>query len=242
MFSKELIESICKSYPKKAKDIGESVGLLNMVIDELLSDINEDVTKALEGREHKKATNCIEMHSQICGIYDENLNLIESLETEEKEVDVIEQTDEEEKRVIPDYNKYVVDHTVPHTLYEDFEFKRPISFKLKDSEIKVSTWIEVFQSTSELLCKIDSQIFKSFVDDKNMNGRKKSYFSLTEKNIRKARKLECADIYIESNLSANSIKQIVIKMLRKYNIKVTEYIVYFRADYTELNKNNGGLK
>ena len=242
MFSKELIESICKSYPKKAKDIGESVGLLNMVIDELLGDINEDVTKALEGRDHKKATNCIEMHSQICEIYDENLNLIESLETEEKEVDVIEQTDEEEKRVISDYNKYVVDHTVPHTLYENFEFKRPISFKLKDSEIKVSTWIEVFLKTSEVLCKIDSPIFKSFVDDKNMNGRKKSYFSLTENNIRKPRKLECADIYIESNLSANSIKQIVIKMLRKYNIKVTDYIVYFRADYTELNKNNGGSK
>ncbi|WP_315080562.1 hypothetical protein [uncultured Clostridium sp.] len=242
MFNKELIESIGKSYPERVKDIGESLGLVNIVIDELLGNINEDVTKALDDRNHERATNYIDMHSKICEIYDKNINLIASLETNEKEEDVIEQTDEEEKRVIPDYNKYVVDHTIPHALYEDFEFKRPISFKLKDNEMKVSTWIDVFLLTCEILCKIDSQIFKSFIYDKNMNGRKKSYFSVSKNNIRKPRKLECADIYIESNLSANSIKQIIIKMLRKYNIKITDYIVYFRADYTELNKNNGGLK
>lgn len=241
MFSKELIESICKSYPKKAKDIGESIGYLNLIIDELLSDINEDVSKALGDRNHKRATNCIDIHSKICEIYDENINLIESLETDEKEADVIEQTDEEEKRVIPDYNKYVVDHSIPHTLYENFEFKRPIGFKLKDSEIPAATWIDVFLSTCEILCKIDLQVFKSFIADKNMNGRKMNYFSCSKDNMRKPRKLECADVYIESNLSANSIKQIIIKMLRKYNIKITEFIVYFRADYTELNKNNGGL-
>ena len=190
----------------------------------------------------KKATNCVEMHSKICEEYDENCSLIEKLETDEKEADIVEQTDEEEKRVIPDYNKYIVDNTVPHTLYEDFDFKRPISFKLKDTKFMVSTWIDVFKSTCEVLYKKDTLTFRSFIDDKNMNGRKKSYFSLTESNIRKPRKLECADIYIESNLSANSIKQIIIKMLRKYNIKITDYLVYFRADYTELNKNNGGLK
>lgn len=242
MFSKELIESICENYPSKAKDIGESIGYLNLIIDELLTDIKEDVTKTLGERNHKKATECIEMHSQICRIYDENINLIESFETDEKEADVIEQTDEEEKRIIPDYNKYVVDHSIPHTLYENFEFKRPIGFKLKDSENSASTWIDVFISTCNILCKTDLHVFKSFIADKNMNGRKMNYFSFSKDNMRKPRKLEYADVYIESNLSANSIKQIIIKMLRKYNIKITEFIVYFRADYTELNKNNGGLQ
>lgn len=69
-----------------------------------------------------------------------------------------------------------------------------------------------------------------------MNGKKRNYFSLTGNNIRVPKKLQSVDIYVETNLSANSIKQIIIKMLKKYQVKLTEFIVYYRADYTELSK------
>jgi len=41
---------------------------------------------------------------------------------------------------------------------------------------------------------------------------------------------------IETNLSGNDLRNLIIKLLKEYNIKITDYKVYFRADYTSLNK------
>jgi len=239
MLNNNLLKTICERYPNKAKDLGESIGLLNMVLDELLNNINQDVSKNLINRNHEIAGKSLELHQKICCEYDENNEIIEFVEnliSEDLNIESIVQTDEDEKKTIPDYSKYVVDQKIPHTLYENFEFKRPIGFKLYDNTVEATNWANVLQFTCELLYSFNSQIFTSFVNDKNMNGKKKSYFSLSENNIRKPRKLQRAQIYIETNLSANSIKQIIIKMLKKYQIKLTDYIVYFRADYTELGK------
>lgn len=240
MLNNDLLKTICELYPGKAEDIGESIGLLNMVLDELLNTITTDVSSKLSNRNHDAATKSLELHKRISQEYDENSEFKEFIENSllvDLSNDSVVQTDEDEKKTIPDYSKYTVDQTIPHTLYENFEFKRPIGFKLNDKIVEASNWANVLQFTCELLYSIDSQIFTSFIGDKNMNGKKKSYFSYSEDNIRKPRKLQCAKIYIETNLSANSIKQIIIKMLKKYKIKLTDYIVYFRADYTELAKN-----
>ena len=45
-------------------------------------------------------------------------------------------------------------------------------------------------------------------------------------------------IYVETNMSSNSIRNIIVKMLREYDIKVNDFKLYFRADYTNINKEN----
>ncbi|MDW5300423.1 MAG: hypothetical protein SA378_09830 [Sedimentibacter sp.] len=239
MLNNDLLKTICELYKNKAEDIGESIGLLNMVLDELLNAVNLDVSKNLTNRNYDAASKSLELHKKISEEYEENSETIDFIENsiaEDLSTDFVVQTDEDEKKTIPDYSKYTVDQTIPHTLYENFEFKRPIGFKLYDKTVEATNWANVLQFTCELLYNINSQIFNSFISDKNMNGKKKSYFAVSEGNIRKPRKLHNTDIYIETNLSANSIKQIIIKMLKKYQIKLTDYIVFFRADYTEIGK------
>lgn len=239
MLNNDLIKAICELYPNKAHDIGESISLMNIVLEELLNIINQDISKKLVIMNHEIATKLVELHKKVSDEFELNREICELIESSIS-VDLIDdlfvQTYEEEKRNIPNYGDYVVDQTVPHTLFEDFEHKKPIGFKLNDKIVEASNWANVLQLTCELLYNIDPKIFNSFIGDGNMNGKKRSYFSYSEDNIRKPKKLKCAQIYIEINLSANSIKQIIIKMLKKYKIRLTDYIVYFRADYTEIGK------
>jgi hypothetical protein len=46
-----------------------------------------------------------------------------------------------------------------------------------------------------------------------------------------------SDIWLETNLSGNGIRNLIIKILKEYKLKVNDVSVYFRADYSELNKN-----
>lgn len=43
------------------------------------------------------------------------------------------------------------------------------------------------------------------------------------------------NIYVEMNLSANGIRNLLIKMLNKYNIKLSDYKIYLKTDYSELH-------
>ena len=72
--------------------------------------------------------------------------------------------------------------------------------------------------------------------DKVMQGRKIDYFSSTGEHMRKPVKLKWANIYIETNLSANQIRNIVAKLLRLCNLSITDYNIFFRADYTSLHE------
>jgi uncharacterized protein YeeX (DUF496 family) len=239
VLNKDTLKIICNSYSGKAKDIGESISLLNLVLDELMNKINQDVSAALIEKNYDIANVWLKLHEYINEAYEENREIVEYIESnasDDIEDDITGDLMEYEDNTIPNYDDYKVDQSIPHTLYEDFEHKRPKGFKLLGNFVEANTWAIVLLETCEMLYNIDERIFTDFTNDKNMNGKKRDYFSFTVNNIRKPKKIKSADIYIEINLSANSIKQIIIKMLKKYQIKLHDYVVYYRADYTELNK------
>lgn len=43
-------------------------------------------------------------------------------------------------------------------------------------------------------------------------------------------------IYIETNMSANSIRNLILKLLKEFSIPTNSFNVYLKADYTSLNK------
>lgn len=233
MLSKDMLKIINNNYPSKAKDIGETISLLNLVLDELMNKISQDVSVALKEKKHDIANNRLDLHKHIYEIYEENSEIVEYIENIVSED--TEDLSEYEENTIPNYDDYKVDQSIPHTLYEDFEHKRPVRFKLLGNTVEANSWSKVLLETCEILYKVDANLFTSFINDKNMNGKKRNYFSLTGNNIRVPKQLQSADIYVETNLNANSIKQIIIKMLKKYQVKLMEFNVYYRADYTELN-------
>jgi hypothetical protein len=89
----------------------------------------------------------------------------------------------------------------------------------------------------DLLAEIDVTKFSDFINDPVMKGRKVSYFSRKYVD-RKNEKMKNIDIYVWTNLSANSIRNLIRKLLRKFDIKLTDYYVYLRADYTPLHKSD----
>lgn len=68
-----------------------------------------------------------------------------------------------------------------------------------------------------------------------MKGKTKKYFSKNEKELRDPSVIR-EDIFVETNHSANTLRNLIIKILLEYNFDISEYKVYFVADYLELNK------
>jgi hypothetical protein len=154
-----------------------------------------------------------------------------------EEVEISEETEEEtEKWSIPNYSDYVVDSQVEHTLYENFIHKRPAGFKVNGRQtIEVRTWQGMLLRTCELLMETDEEKFMSFQEIDEMNGKKIKYFSIDPAGMTKPRKVN-GKIYVEINQSGNGVRNMIIKMLKRYGYKISEFKVYCRADYSAIDR------
>ena len=74
----------------------------------------------------------------------------------------------------------------------------------------------------------------NFAEMPSMNGKKRRYFSFDKEELRKP-KMIANKIYVETNQSSNAIRNLIIKMLKKFNYNINDFKVYFRADYSSLN-------
>ncbi|WP_028983483.1 hypothetical protein [Sporolactobacillus terrae] len=230
----EVINYIKINHPEKAIDLLDSLDLVKSVIEDTLDSIQSSMNQSFAQRNFERVQLCLEIAKTTHPL----INKIDKLLTE-LDIDGVDQEIERdenyEKRTVPNYEEYVVDNRVEHTLYENFTFKRPYGYRLnsKTRLVEVKTWHDMLLSVCEILFSIDRNIFLSLEKDKSMNGRKKKYFSMTAKGMREPR-LIAEKVYIETNLSGNSIRNLIIKLLKKYDKSVELFKVYFRADYTEI--------
>lgn len=231
----ELLSIIKEEFPDKSIDISESLSLLMDTIDDIMNLINLQIGKALSNRDIET----LDKYSKLVKIINQYENRIdEIINIARIEQDKIIEDDNEESQIksLPNYQDYIVDNRVEHSLYENFTHIRPFGFKINTSElIEVRTWQEMLIRTCEMLIEIDSQKFLNFENLKIMNGKKNKYFSISPEGMRKPEKV--ANItYIETNMSGNAIRNLIVKILKQYGIKVGNYKVYFRADYSNLNR------
>jgi len=85
------------------------------------------------------------------------------------------------------------------------------------------------------LVKKNNSIFENFVNDGSMQGRTRAYFSMISSEVRKPKKIAGSPVYVETNLSANNIRNIIVNMLEKYNIPKNQYQIYLSKDLTPLH-------
>ena len=135
---------------------------------------------------------------------------------------------------------YEVDTTVPHTLFEIFTHKKPSGFLFNNKRYAASEWKDVLMQTCDLLAKINPEKLRSFLRDPVMKGRKIKYFGTNYVELKNA-KMKEMDIYVWTNLSANSIRNLILKMLRQFGIEISSFFIYLRADYSPLHENSGQL-
>lgn len=236
LIDEELYNFLNKKFPKCANDLKEGIELLDNVVQSTIDTIEDksgeiikkerDFSKADEYRKKESILNMISVKLQ--DIMD-NLNI----ETEPDEILTIEEKEEKE---IPNYNDYLVDSNIQHTLYEDFTHKRPITFELNGEKHDVRDWKDMLLQTCNIISNIDKDLIMSFPKNERMNGKKVTYFAYKEDDIVRApRKIQNLDLYVSTNHSANSIRNIIINILREYKISVSAFKIYLRADYSELH-------
>lgn len=237
MMLNELISVIKNEFPEKAIDLSESLTLLRETINDLMEAMSNKMSMAFSKRDFQ----CSEKYYQLgkaINEYESKIDeIIDMLEFENEDT-VMEENDgdeETEKRNIPDYSQYLVDSNVEHTLYENFTHIRPYGFRINNGELnEVRTWQEMLLKTCETLIKMDSQKFLGFENSKSMNGKKNKYFSMNPDDMRKP-VMVAGKVYVETNMSGNAIRNLILKMLKEYGFKASDYKVYFRADYTDIN-------
>lgn len=233
----ELIRFLDKEVPNSISEIRESLDLLLASIENSIGELEDRVTEEFRNRNFTKASEIVSRSKEL----NEYINKIKE---EIVEFDlVLDSRNEKEESVgskerdIPNYSEYLVDNDVEHNLYEDFTYKRPERFKINDYEVGVRDWKDLFIKTLDYLGDVNNEILMSFADNYKMNGKKRIYFSRVElPTMIASRKLKSCEIYVETNLSANSIRTLIIRSLKEYKIKLTDYKVYLRADYSDLHK------
>src|SRR5574344_603479 len=213
---KELLSNIKNEFPVKAIDIIECLELLRIVIDDTVETIGEKVNESFSEKHYDK----LPYYSKLAE------------EMEDKK-------EEDDEKEIPDYDKYTIDKNIEYSLYENFTHKRPYAFKLLDDKLIIAkSWQGMLVKVCERLLEVDEDKIMGFEELEHMNGKKNKYFSSKSKGMRTPKRV-ANKIYVETNQNANSIRNLLIKILKEYGLKTGDLKIYLRADYTEINKDKG---
>ena len=138
-----------------------------------------------------------------------------------------------EKRI--NYENFRVNENIAYDLMTDFRYMKPAAFSLDGVRYPARLWKLVLLKTCELLWEKNHNIFENFVNDKFMQGKTRAYFSKNKSIMGKPELIKGTEIYVETNLSANSIRDMIVKMLDKYRRPHAAYQIYLSKDLTPLH-------
>ena len=137
------------------------------------------------------------------------------------------------KRV--NYEEFRVDESVPYDIMNDFCYKKPAAFSIDGEKYSARLWKSVLLKTCELLYAKNKKIFEEFLNDKFMQGETRIYFSENEKLMSNPEQIKETNIFVETNLSANGIRDLIVKMLDQYRIPHAAYKIYLSKDLNPLH-------
>ncbi len=124
-----------------------------------------------------------------------------------------------------------LDREQAHTLDEDFRYKRPYGFVFcGKSYHNLATWSRIYITICNLLIERDAERFAALPDSPNFIHRRGNRdFSWNSDDLRIPLELPYG-IYVETNLSANSIARRIGLLLDHFEIDRREFVVYLHQD------------
>lgn len=140
-------------------------------------------------------------------------------------------SESENQRIIKELDK-----EEPHSLNEDFSFKRPFGFIMPGYAIKdIVTWKQLYMAVCDQLNKRDQDRFNKLpINPKFISTQKNPYFALEKDKLRAASPVTDT-IFAETNLSANMIKDSIKRLLTEFSIDPMEMRIYLRQDRNALD-------
>ena len=246
----KLIEFLSNEMPDYADELisalnttAESVGNIRDAITDMIptlwkqrerrKDINDydDIDKELECIENYLKSFLSDMDSTILSNIDAKLD--EIIEEEENE------NESNTTAVRVDYNKYLVDKTLPYKLLDDFKNTSPYAFTFDGIQYLVDSWYEITVKVCEILYNRDKNLFCEIAGNCGIRGRKNAYIAFKNeypaRTIAVKKQLLDTDIVIEQRLSANQHMIVVKRLLDKFRIPRTAIEIFLESDRKPLH-------
>jgi hypothetical protein len=131
-----------------------------------------------------------------------------------------------------------LDQTVPHTLNENFTYKRPYGFILGETAYKgLKTWKTLYLLVLDMLQTTDPEKFAALPEtERFISNRGNPLFSTDQTILRVGEKLPSC-LYAEVNLSANMIRDNLHDLLEHFGLDSRAMKIYLRED-RDANKIN----
>ena len=124
-----------------------------------------------------------------------------------------------------------LDHHKPHTLLEDFAYKRPYGMKLEgEAYTGLTTWKAIYRQVfKHLEAKDKSRYSKIDRGEAAVSRRGNAYLSKDKSAVRQAMPIGSGH-FAEVNLSANLIRDSIARLLNEFSIPHSEITFYLRED------------
>ncbi|MCM1182212.1 MAG: hypothetical protein NC337_02425 [Roseburia sp.] len=239
-----LIDFCKQNYPERTIDLCEALDLIIDALTNLKSDLGKSIPTLIDNDDYDSVDE-YKNHAKTVAQIIQNLNnisndiTIDSLEDDEQISETVELNN-----IDINYNDkaFNADSNIPHTLYEDFTYTKPAGIEIENTYLEANEWRDVFNKCCQYLLNKDPNIFLSFLSDTTMQGRKCKYFSYDSSELREGMRVKGSKIYIEYNVNATFVRNIIIKMLEKYEILKRNCHIFIRRDSTSLHSDNANLQ
>lgn len=129
-----------------------------------------------------------------------------------------------------------LDKSEPHTIDENFTYKRPFGFVLEDQAFKgIKTWRSLFIQALKVLAEKEHNKFKKLPEVEDfISSRGKPLFTTTSSKLRMPEKTEMG-FYVEVNLSANDLMKRLKNVMEYLQVTPDNFRVYLREDRDSAN-------
>lgn len=119
----------------------------------------------------------------------------------------------------------------PHSIDEDFTFKRPHGFILDNAATTgITTWRRLYELVCTALMRRNAELFRSLVDHaKFVSSRGHRQFTTEPSALRSPSRLDDG-LYTEINLSANGLRNVMRDLLDEFEIPRERLKIFLRED------------
>jgi|SRR5690554_1880624 len=219
-----VIDVLQARFPTHTIELYEALQLLIDALDQTVDAVNAKHGQVLQQRDFDSVRALTELSESLVG-YEEELHKIIGYVNASKS-DFLEIEPE------ADVEEYLVDKNVVHTLFEDFTHTRPYGFDFMGNFYKVRTWREALLKLCVVLSQEDINKVQDFQYNADLNGKRKPYFSDNPSDLRTPIPMEKTTLYFEGKMSANSIRNLIVKVLQQFGYNTASFKIYLRADYS----------
>lgn len=135
-----------------------------------------------------------------------------------------DQNAEERQRIIRD-----LDRNTPYTLDHNFTYTRPYGFRVAEYAANdLLTWRQLYAAFCKVLAAKDPPRFGALPDNQRFILRRKQ-FSREETDLRDGLLIEHG-VYAEVHMSANSLRDIMRRLLEEFGMEQDDLKIYLRQD------------